>query len=157
VILITIWSSLLPSHNPESEPDEAGLIRDETGTQSLIGYVVDINAGDGSGRCWLDIGPQHTNRHKALHGGIVTCLLDNASGTTGSLTVDETGKAPFLTISMNTHYVAPAYKGRVTATGRVTGGGRSILFIDAELLDEDGRTIATSSGVFKRVPPERLK
>lgn len=144
----------MPLPKPETE---AGLIRDETGTQRLIGYVVDVSAGDGCGRCWLDIGPDHTNRHDALHGGIVTCLLDNASGTTGSLTVDKTGKAPFLTISMNTHYLAPAFKGRVTATGSVTGGGRSLLFIDAELVDEDGRKIATSSGVFKRVPQERLK
>lgn len=135
---------------------EHGLIRDETGTQTLIGYVVDVSAGDGQGRCWLDIGPQHTNRHKALHGGIIACVLDNASGTTGSLTVDDTGTAPFLTISMNTHYLAPAFKGRVTATGRVTGGGRSLLFIDAEMVDEEGRVIATSSGVFKRVPQEKL-
>ena len=71
--------------------------------------------------------------------------------------VSETGKAPFLTISMNTHYLAPAFKGRVTATGKISGGGRSILFIDAEFLDKDGRKIATSSGVFKRVPQERLK
>ncbi len=133
-----------------------GVIRDETGTQTLIGYVVDVSAKDGQGRCWMDIGPQHTNRHKALHGGIMACLLDNASGTTGSLTVDDTGTAPFLTISMNTHYLAPVYQGRVTATGRVTGGGKSLLFIDAELVDEEGRVIATSSGVFKRVPQERL-
>lgn len=144
----------MPSANPETQ---AGLIRNETGTQRLIGYVVDVSGGDGCGRCWLDITADHTNRHDALHGGIVTCLLDNASGTTGSLTVDETGKAPFLTISMNTHYLAPAFKGRVTATGKVTGGGRNLLFIDAELLDESGRKIATSSGVFKRVPQERLK
>ena len=144
----------MPSPNPENE---AGLIRDETGTQSLIGYVMDVSVGDGCGRCWLDIGPQHTNRHDALHGGILTCMLDNASGTTGSLMVSETGKAPFLTISMNTHYLAPAFKGRVTTTGKISGGGRSILFIDAEFLDKDGRKIATSSGVFKRVPQERLK
>ena len=133
------------------------MIRDETGTQRLIGYVVDVSGGDGCGRCWLDIGTQHTNRHGALHGGIINCLLDNASGTTGSLTVDETGKAPFLTVSMNTHFLAPAFSGRVTAVGRVTGGGRRLLFIDAELVDEAGCIIATSSGVFKRVPQERLK
>jgi uncharacterized protein (TIGR00369 family) len=137
---------------------DAGLIRDETGAQTLIGYVVDVSAGDGQGRCWLDVEPQHTNRHKVLHGGIMACLLDNASGTTGSLTVDATGTVPFLTISMNTHYLAPAHQGqRVTATGRVTGGGRSLLFVDAELVDEDGRVVATSSGVFKRVPQEKLK
>ena len=131
------------------------IIKNETGTQTLLGYVVDVSDPD-HGRCWLDIGPQHTNRHGALHGGIITCLLDNACGTTGSLTVDASGTAPFLTISMQTHYLAPAYKGRVTATGRVTGGGRNLLFIDAELVNDAGVLIATSSGVFKRVPQERL-
>lgn len=135
---------------------EDGIIRDETGAQKLIGYVVDVSARDGQGRCWLDIGPQHTNRHSALHGGIITCLLDNASGTTGSLTVDDTGKTPFLTISMNTQFLAAVSKGRVTATGRVTGGGRKLSFIEAKLVDEDGRLIATSTGVFKRVPQEKL-
>ena len=57
------------------------------------------------GRCYLDVTTDHLNRHGALHGGIAVTLLDNASGTTGSLTVDATGKAPFLTVSMNTQFV----------------------------------------------------
>lgn len=108
------------------------------------------------GRCWLDIGPQHANRHNVLHGGIATCLWDNASGTTGSLTVDASGTAPFLTISMTTQFVAPGHPGRVTATGSVVGGGRSLLYINAVLEHEDGTLIATSTGVYKRVPQERL-
>jgi acyl-coenzyme A thioesterase 13 len=136
-------------------PDETQLIRDETGTQTLVGYVVDISDRT-HGQCWLDMGPQHTNRHNVLHGGITTCLLDNACGTTGSLTVDATGKAPFLTISMTTQFVAPGYPGRVKATGTVVGGGRSLLYINAVLEHEDGTLIATSMGVFKRVPQERL-
>jgi uncharacterized protein (TIGR00369 family) len=148
-----IWSGSLPSPQPEADH----LIHDETGTQTLIGYVVDVSDPDGQARCWLDIGPQHTNRHGVLHGGIATAVLDNASGTTGSLTVDATGRAPFLTVSLTTQFIAPAGLGkRVTATGRVVGGGRSILYISAELVDEDGRLIATSTGVFKRVPKERL-
>ena len=142
---------------PSPQPKDDHLIRDETGTQTLIGYVVDVSDPDGSGRCWLDIGPQHTNRHRVLHGGIAAAVLDNASGTTGSLTVDATGRAPFLTISLTTQFVAPAHEGhRVTATGRVTGGGRSLKYISAELVDDEGRLIATSTGVFKRVPQERL-
>lgn len=140
-------------HSPQ--PDEAYLIRDETGTQSLIGYVVDVS-DPAHGRCWLDVGPQHTNRHNVLHGGIASCLLDNASGTTGSLTVDGSGTAPFLTISLTTQFVGPGRPGRVTATGTVTGGGRSLLYITGELRHEDGTLIATSTGVFKRVPQEKL-
>jgi uncharacterized protein (TIGR00369 family) len=132
------------------------VIRDETGAQSLIGYVVDVGGGDGCGRCWLDIGPQHLNRHGMLHGGIATALLDNASGTTGSLSVDDTGRVPFLTVSLTTQFIAPIGAGRVTATGRIAGGGRSLLYINADLCCEAGRLIATSSGVFKKVPQERL-
>lgn len=143
--------------SPLPPPETDSLIHDETGTQTLIGYVVDVGDPDGRGRCWLDIGPQHTNRHGVLHGGIATALLDNASGTTGSLTVDATGKAPFLTVTLTTQFIAPVSAGkRVTAMGRVTGGGRSILYIAADLVDEDGRLIASSTGVFKRVPKERL-
>jgi len=135
--------------------DEQHLIRDETGTQTLIGYVVDISDGV-HGRCYLDVGPQHTNRHNVLHGGIATCMLDNACGCTGSLTVDATGRVPFLTLSMTTHYIAPGKPGRIWATGTLRGGGRSTLYIDGELRHEDGTLIATSTGVFKRVPQEKL-
>nr|WP_238937095.1 PaaI family thioesterase [Sulfitobacter geojensis] len=136
-------------------PDEAYLIRDETGTQTLIGYVVDISDPPRA-HCWLNVGPTHTNRHNVLHGGITGCLLDNASGTAGSLTVDPSGTAPFLTISMTTQFIAPGRPGWVKATGTVIGGGRSLLYINAVLAQDDGTVIATSTGVFKRVPQEKL-
>jgi len=142
----------LPSQQPEQT---AGLIYNETGTQRLVGYVVDVRDA-AHGRCYLDVTDDHLNRHGALHGGIAVTLLDNASGTTGSLTVDPDGKAPFLTVSMNTQFIGSGRKGRVTATGSVTGGGRSLLFITAELRHEDGTLLATSTGVFKRVPPDKL-
>lgn len=133
------------------------LIENETGAQRTLGYVLDVGRGDGSARCVLTVTEAHANRHGVLHGGIAAVLLDNAMGATGSLTVDDTGRAPFLTISLSTHFVAPAQVGsRLTATGRVTGGGRSLLFIDGRLETDDGTLIATASGVFKRVPRARL-
>jgi uncharacterized protein (TIGR00369 family) len=143
----------LPSR-PEDLPP---VIHDETGAQRLIGYVIDVGGGDGCGRCWLDVGAQHTNRHGVLHGGIAATLLDSASGAAGSLSVDPSGRAPFLSVSLTTQFVAPAHAGqRVIATGRITGGGRSILHIAAELRTQGGALIATSTGVYKRVPKERL-
>jgi len=131
-------------------------IRDETGTQRLVGYVVEVGHPDGCARCWLDLDERHLNRHNALHGGIATMLLDSASGATGSLTVDDTGLVPFMSVSLNVQFVASGKPGRVTAVGKVTGGGRSLKFISAELHHEDGTLIATCSGIFKRVPQERL-
>lgn len=140
---------------PLQQPDERHLIREETGTQRLIGFVLDVS-DRAHARCWLDVGPQHTNRHGVLHGGIATTLLDCAFGTTASLTVDETGKAPFLTISLTTNYVSAGREGRVTATGTVTGGGRNILYLAGDLVDLEGKVIASATGVFKRVPQEKL-
>ena len=132
------------------------IIRDETGPQRLIGYVLNVGRADGCAECWLEVNETHLNRHGVLHGGIVSALLDSACGATGSLTVDKSGRAPFLTISLTTQFLAPAREGRVTATGRVVGGGRSLLFIEGKLTDEDGRLIATANGVFKPVPSDRL-
>lgn len=113
-----------------------GLIRDETGTQRLVGYVLDVGQPDRRARCILDMDERHLNRHGVLHGGIAATLLDNASGATASLTVDPAGRAPFLTISLDTQFIAPARAGRVTAIAEVTGGGRSLLFIAARLEHE---------------------
>lgn len=138
---------------PSLPPDIPGIIRDETGAQTLLGYVVDITVGDGTALCHLDIGAQHTNRHGGLHGGIISCMLDNAMGFAASLTGDEAGETRFMTLSMTTQYLAPAREGRVTAKGVIAGGGRSLVFTEGEVTDADGTVIATATGVYKRVKP----
>lgn len=136
---------------PSQQPENKGIIRGETGAQTLLGYVVDISAGDGTARCHLDIGPQHTNRHGGLHGGIMSCMLDNAMGFAASLTGGEAGDTRFMTISMTTQYLAPAQAGRVTALGEISGGGRSLVFAEGTLTDDNGTVLATATGVYKRV------
>ncbi|OUS38465.1 thioesterase [Rhodobacterales bacterium 56_14_T64] len=131
------------------------VIHGETGPQRVIGYVLDVSHRDGGARCWLDLTDDHLNRHGVLHGGIATMLLDSASGATGSMSIDPAGRAPFLTMSLTTNFLAPARTGRVTATGRITGGGTSTIFIEAQLIDEAGQLIATSTGVFRKVPDHR--
>jgi uncharacterized protein (TIGR00369 family) len=135
-------------------------IRDETGAQQTLGYIVEVGYEDGGARCYLDVTDAHVNRHDVLHGGIAAVILDNAMGATCSLTVDQRGRTPFMTISMTTQFLAPAHSGkRVTASARVTGGGRSLLYLAAELVDEDENLIATAVRVFKRarlrVPEEK--
>ena len=128
-----------------------GEIRDETGTQRLVGYVIDLSDPGGQARVYLDLDDRHLNRHGVLHGGIAAMLLDSASGFTCSLTEDRETAPPVLTVSLNTNFLAPGKPGRVTAVGKVIGGGRSLKYANAKLTHEDGTLIATSTGVFKRV------
>lgn len=132
--------------------DSPALIVDETGTQRLVGYTLDVGQPDRRARCRLLVDDRHTNRHGVLHGGIAAMLLDSACGATASLTVDDSGRRPFLTISLTVDFVGAGRPGGVTATGRVVGGGRSLLFVAGDLVHDDGTLIATASGVFKRVP-----
>lgn len=137
---------------------ETGIIENETGTQRLIGYVLDVGRPDGRARCHLTLTDAHLNRHGVLHGGITTALLDNALGATASLTVDPLGRAPFLTIALTVNFIAPAVAGaKLTATGRITGGGRALVFAEGELKGADGTLIATANGVFKRAPQHGSK
>ncbi|WCR10809.1 PaaI family thioesterase [Paracoccus stylophorae] len=129
-----------------------GIILGETGTQRLVGYALDVGQPDRRARCRLVVDDRHTNRHGVLHGGIAAMLLDSAAGATASLTLDDTGRRPFLTVSLNTDFIGAGRPGGVTATGRIIGGGRSLLFVAAELVHDDGTLIATATGVFKRVP-----
>ncbi len=132
--------------------DEPGIIRDETGVQRLLGYVVDVSGGDGRVRCTLVVDERHTNRHGRLHGGIAASLLDTAMGVTASLAVDAEGLRPVLTLSMTTNFVASGRLGdALVAVGRVTGGGRSILFVDGVLSRQDGEIVATATGTFKPI------
>jgi uncharacterized protein (TIGR00369 family) len=135
-----------------------GIIRDQSGAQALVGYVVDVGQPDRMGRAILDVGPTHSNRNGMLHGGIITMLLDAACGFTASMQLGG-GEAltPLVTVSLTTSFVSGARIGRrVTATGFPCGGGRKISHVRGELRDENDVLIATCQGIFKKTPKERF-
>lgn len=127
----------------------------DSGAQDLVGYAIDLSDPDGSVRVVLDLAPRHMNRVGSLHGGIVAMLLDAAAGFAASRAWSDAGDAYLVTLSLTTSYIASATGGRVTATGRVRGGGMSVKFAEAELHDATGRLLATGSGAFKRVRERR--
>lgn len=132
-------------------------IEGESGAQRTLGYVLDLGGGDGCGRCSMVVDHRHTNRHGVLHGGFATSLLDSAMGGAASLHIDPAGMAPVLTLSMTVNFLASGRAGdALMATGRVTGGGTETMFVDATLETDDGRLIATATGVFRRLPSNRV-
>lgn len=117
----------------------------------MVGYDIDLRAGDGSARVILDIAPKHLNRNGTLHGGIISMLLDAAAGFAASRRATPTEFAHVVTISLNTQFVAAVRSGQVIATGRLTGGGMKIVHSGAALHDADGGLLASATGVFKRL------
>lgn len=126
-------------------------LRDETGCQRMVGYL-SISDENGA-RCVLDADQRHMNRSGRLHGGISVTLLDVACGLAASASIDPVALPPFLTLSLNTQFIAPGRPGLMTARGMIVGGGRSTLFVEGRLEHEDGTLIATGAGVFRKAPP----
>lgn len=132
------------------------LISAKSGAQELLGYEVG-EATDGTGFCRLEIQPKHINSVGVVHGGFIGVLLDTASGTTARLHMDRETFPPVVTVSLTINYIAPVKSGRIIAHGKVTGGGRKLLFVTATLEDESGQILATSNGVFSRVTQKNIR
>ena len=123
------------------------VIRDQTGAQKTMGYVVEIDQG--VARVYLDIDHRHINRGDSLHGGIIATLLDAACGYSVSLSVDGQSLIYTSTVSLTINYLSRVREGRVVATAEISGGGNKIKFVDAKLLREDNVPVATATGTFK--------
>ena len=126
------------------------LIHGETGTQSLIGYVLDVGAPQGRGGLPPGPGrPLHLNRQGILHGGLAATLLDSAMGATGSLTVDATGRHPFTTLSLTVQLISrPAPPARVEPPAASPAAGAPPCSSRRLCGMRTAPLIATATGVF---------
>lgn len=125
------------------------VIEGETGLQRNLGYVNHLYAD----RCetHLTIDDRHRNRQAGLHGGIHAILLDSACGFAASRALSPHGSQKVVTLSLTTNYLAPAKGEHVYAVGRVTRAGRSVVYADGKIFDNEDNLLATGSGVFKKV------
>jgi len=75
-----------------------------------------------------------------LNGGVLMSLADNMGGTCAFLNLP-TGAAT-ATISSSTNFLRGIREGYVTATSRPLRVGRTVIVVETELRDDDGRLAA---------------
>jgi uncharacterized protein (TIGR00369 family) len=80
-----------------------------------------------------------------VHGGLVCTLLDTVAGCAVHTTLPQ-GMA-YTSIEIKVNYLRPVHapSGPLTAIGRVTKPGRRVAFAEGEILDAQGRSVATAS------------
>jgi uncharacterized protein (TIGR00369 family) len=108
---------------------------------------------DGIGEIEAEITDAHLNAAGVCHGGVLAALMDvcvTLAAGNGPGATPENRKFG-VTLSMTTNYVAGARKGRITAKGRCTGGGRKTVFADAEMFDSEGRLVCTATSTVKLI------
>lgn len=101
----------------------------------------------------LELQPGLLNNHGGGHGGVVMTLLDNAMAHAALSRVDY--EREVVTIDMHIGFMR-AVSGRLVATGRANGGGRSVCFCEAELVDGSGAVVAKAMGTFRYRQPGGL-
>jgi uncharacterized protein (TIGR00369 family) len=91
--------------------------------------------------------PEFTNPMGNIQGGILASMLDDTMGPALLATLPPGQFAP--TLEMKVSYFAPAKVGPLWGRGRVVRGGRSIAFVEADLIDSREVTIARASATVR--------
>lgn len=82
-----------------------------------------------------------------VHGGLLCTLLDAAVGCAAHSTL--ASGVGYTTLELTTHYLRPAMGGqRLRTIGRVTKGGRRVIFASGEVLDDNDQLVATAGSTL---------
>jgi acyl-CoA thioesterase len=107
-----------------------------------------------NGRSEVALAPEkrHLNSWLVVHGGVLMTMLDVAMAIAGrSLKPEKEGGN--VTVEMKTTFVRPATVaaagGKITARGHCYHLSKTLAFCEGEVLDDQGRICARSSGTFK--------
>ena len=109
-----------------------------------------IRVGGGEAVVALELLPDLLNNHGAGHGGVLMTLLDSAMANAALSRIHFAREV--VTIDMHIAFMRPAM-GLLEATGRATGGGRSVCFCEAEVVDATGQIVAKAMGTFRYRAP----
>jgi acyl-CoA thioesterase len=87
--------------------------------------------------------------HGLLHGGVTATLIDTAMAFAVITCLDKGEKAS--TADLNVHYLRPHLEGIVTCTARVIKAGKRLFTVSAEVINEQGKLIATALSTYSKV------
>ena len=95
---------------------------------------------------------KHHQPNGVVQGGVLTAIADAAMGMAG-MTVQEIGWAN-TTIELKINFIRPVIRGLVKAEGKVVQAGKTVLFLEASVTNEDGKLAAqaTSSVLAFQLP-----
>jgi uncharacterized protein (TIGR00369 family) len=104
------------------------------------------------GRVVLELvaGPQHRHGGGVVQGGVITQIADAAMGISLA-TLQEDGMWN-TTIELKINFLRPVIEGRIRAVGRVIEMRQTLLFSEADVIDERGRLVARASSTCMPVP-----
>jgi uncharacterized protein (TIGR00369 family) len=111
----------------------------------IIGYIKDKDAYVHR----MLITDELKNRYQMLHGGVTATFIDTAMGSTVFLATSGASKVVTLDLAIN--FLAPGIAGWLTAETKVVKQGRTIIVLEAKVVDEQSKLIASAHSTFFRL------
>lgn len=105
-------------------------------------------------RLVVDLKREHLNGGGQAHGGLLMTMLDMAMAAAARSASLSKGEQQFyVTVEMKTNFIRPGgiVGGKLTASGRLRHTTKTMAFCEGDLVDGEGKLVATSSGTFKLV------
>lgn len=135
---------------PQATPDATGRVLQATQIPFLewLGGEF-VMAAHGRSELRLQVQPHHLNSWQVSHGGVSMTLLDvGMAHAARSAHPDALGLA---TIEMKTTFVRPGKGAVLTVRGHCYHRSSTMAFCEGQLVDEEGKLVATATGTFKYI------
>ncbi len=84
-----------------------------------------------------------------LHGGATASLIDTATAFAVITAIGTDEKAT--TVDLTVQYLRPHTDGKIFCTAKVVRAGKRLLFLSAEVVNEQGKTVATALSTYTKV------
>ena len=115
--------------------------------------ILELDVEEGWVKIGYDLGQTHFNRFGALHGGSIACVMDDVLAVAAGMMAKWGEIAP--TLEMKVSYLNQGGAGKHVAEAKVLKRGRQINFLEASLMREDGKVVATATATIMIAPMKR--
>jgi uncharacterized protein (TIGR00369 family) len=120
----------------------------------LLGWeVVEARPADGWIRIRFEGRPEFRNPAGFIQGGFLAAMLDDTMGP--AMFVYSEGRVFTPTIEMHVSFLSPARPGPLYGEGRVVQAGKSIAFLEGQLMDLAGTIVARARASARLVPADK--
>ena len=103
----------------------------------------------------MKITESHLATPLAAHGGAISALMDATMGVCALSQVLSEDKV-VSTIEMKVSFVSPALLGDVlSGKAKIVKTGKRILFVEGEIVNQNGKIISVATGTFNAYPSEK--
>jgi len=109
---------------------------------TLIGFTL-ASIEPGRAVVEFEATERQANPMGTLHGGVLCDVADAAMGMAWASTLD--AGETFTTLELKINFLKPFWTGKLTATGRVVQGGRTIGLVECDVVDDKKRLVARAS------------